>query len=123
MRSAGINELSDARMKTDVETIDGALESVLAIRGVAYKWARDRHPELNLPEGNQLGLIAQEVEPVLPELVQTDVNGVKTVEYAHVVAVLIEAIKEQQRLLEQQGLILDRVQSELNELRQIASAE
>ena len=79
---------SDARLKTNVETITNALDKVLALRGVMF----DR-----IATGNrEMGTIAQEVEAVIPELVFTDENGIKSVAYANTVALLIEAIKEQQ---------------------------
>ena len=79
---------SDARLKTNVQTITGALDKVLALRGVMY----DR-----ISTGKrEIGQIAQETEAVVPELVFTDENGIKSIAYANTVALLIEAIKEQQ---------------------------
>ncbi len=53
-----------------------------------------------MPEGRAIGLIAQEVEKVLPELVSEDKDGFKGIEYSKLTAVLVEAIKEQQRQIE-----------------------
>jgi hypothetical protein len=84
-----ITSNSDARLKTNVETITGALDKVLALRGVMY----DR-----ISTGKrEMGQIAQEAELVVPELVFTDENGIKSIAYANTVALLIEAIKEQQQ--------------------------
>jgi hypothetical protein len=69
---------------------------------------------MNFPSGNHLGLIAQEVEEVLPELVNTDDDGYKSVEYANLVAVLIEAIKEQQSMLSELRAELDEVKSTMS---------
>lgn len=78
---------SDIRLKTNIETISDALNKVLSLRGVIY----DR-----IDSGErQIGVIAQEVETVLPELVHEN-DGTKSVAYSNMVAVLIEAIKEQQ---------------------------
>jgi len=78
---------SDIRLKTNIETISDALNKVLNLRGVIY----DR-----IDSGErQIGVIAQEVEAVLPELVHEN-DGTKSVAYSNMVAVLIEAIKEQQ---------------------------
>ena len=55
---------------------------------------------MNFPEGKRIGLIAQEVEEVIPELVHTADDGYKSVEYANLIAVLIEAVKEQQKQIE-----------------------
>ena len=77
---------SDASLKTNVVTIVSALDKVDALRGVMF----DR-----ISTGKrEMGVIAQEVEAVIPELVFTDANGVKSVAYANTVALLIEAIKE-----------------------------
>jgi hypothetical protein len=78
---------SDIRLKTNIETISDALNKVLNLRGVIY----DR-----IDSGErQIGVIAQEVESVVPELVHEN-DGTKSVAYSNMVAVLIEAIKEQQ---------------------------
>jgi hypothetical protein len=84
-----ITSNSDARLKTNVETITGALDKVLALRGVMY----DR-----ISTGKrEMGQIAQEAEAIVPELVFTDAEGIKSIAYANTVALLIEAIKEQQK--------------------------
>jgi len=92
-----LTHASDARLKTEVVTIPDALEKVLALRGVSFKW-KDR-PD----QPQQIGLTAQEVEPVVPEVVfaTTDARGTKSVAYANLVALLIEAVKDQQRQIEQ----------------------
>jgi hypothetical protein len=83
-----------------VATLDNALNRVLALRGVSFKWDQDAFPRLNLPAGRQIGFLAQEVEQVLPELVSTDQDGYKSVAYANVVPVLVVAIKQQQKQLD-----------------------
>ena len=78
---------SDIKLKTNIETISDALNKALSLRGVTY----DR-----IDSGeHQIGVIAQEVEKIIPEVV-IDNNGTKSVAYGNIVAVLIEAIKEQQ---------------------------
>jgi hypothetical protein len=75
-------------------------------------------PAAKLPViANQIGLIAQEVEKIFPELVKTDANGYKSVEYSKVVAILIQAVKEQQIIItNQQEQITDlKVQSSVDE--------
>jgi len=66
----------------------------MLLRGVNYKWRADDYPEMNFEDGVQLGVIAQEIEAVFPEVVQTDNAGYKSVEYSHLVPALIEAIKD-----------------------------
>ena len=77
---------SDARLKTSVATISGALDKVLAMRGVSYTVIKG--------ERRSSGLIAQELREVAPELVTEDDEGMLAVAYGNVVGYLIEAIRE-----------------------------
>ncbi|MCB0378411.1 MAG: tail fiber domain-containing protein, partial [Bdellovibrionales bacterium] len=78
---------SDARLKMNVETLDGALGAVSKLRGVSFDWIKNGEPEI--------GFIAQEVEEIFPELVVTDPEtGIKAVKYSNIVAPLVEATKE-----------------------------
>jgi hypothetical protein len=79
---------SDARSKTNVETITNALDKVDSIRGITYNKVED-------PDGYRyMGVIAQELQDVLPEVVTEDENGHLAVAYGNITGVLIEAIKE-----------------------------
>jgi hypothetical protein len=80
------NSLSDKRVKKNIKTINDALNTVSSMRGVNFDWKETSTPSI--------GLIAQEVEKLLPELVHTGNNGEKSVNYGGVVGVLVEAIKE-----------------------------
>ena len=84
--SGDICAYSDASLKTNVQAIDGALGKVEAVRGVTFDRIADG--------STSVGVIAQELEAVLPEAVQTDENGVKMVAYGNVTGLLIEAVKE-----------------------------
>ena len=77
---------SDERIKTNIKTIENALDKVTQLRGVEY----DRTDI----KKHQIGVIAQEVEKVLPDVVHTKEDGMKSVAYGNIVAVLIESIKE-----------------------------
>ncbi len=85
---------SDSRWKMDVQPLESSLGHVLQLQGVSYEWNRAKFSDMNFPEGRQIGVVAQAVENVIPEVVQTDENGFKSVDYARLVAVLIEAVKE-----------------------------
>ena len=87
--AANFDSTSDATLKTNVETIPNALDKVQQLRGVSFDWIESGKSEV--------GVIAQEVEAVIPELVSTDDQGIKSVKYGNIVSVLIEAIKEQQQ--------------------------
>jgi len=88
-------QASDISLKTDIQQITGAINSVKQLRGVSFSW-------VNCPDQHRsLGLIAQEVERTLPEAVfKNPVDGYKGVNYSELVPVLIEAIKEQQEQIE-----------------------
>ena len=93
--TGNVTAYSDERLKDNVVTIDNALDKVSAIRGVTY----NRNDIEDAPR--HAGVIAQEVEKVLPEVVQTDEDGIKTVAYGNMVGLLIEAIKEQQAQIDE----------------------
>jgi hypothetical protein len=92
---------SDIRYKKDIHPLKSSLEKVLKLRGVTYEWDKNKVHWAGFKEGRQIGLIAQEVEKVFPELVHTDSNGYKTLSYDKLGPVLIEAVKEQQREIEE----------------------
>ena len=74
---------SDIRLKKDIQTVDG-LDMVMKLRGVRFVWKKTNTPDI--------GVIAQDVAKVAPELVHTDTTGTKSVAYANLVAPLIEAV-------------------------------
>ncbi len=100
LKTSGVNETSDARYKGDVSPIQNALLKVGQLQGVNFTWKQTEFPDNGFSSGIQMGLIAQQVEPVIPEVVHTDSSGFKSVEYSKLVALLIEAIKEQQEEIE-----------------------
>ena len=95
------NGSSDARFKTNVATLTNALDTVLNLRGVNFDWKRDSFPDRHFPEGRQVGFIAQELEKFLPEVVSRDAQDYRAVAYGSVVPVLVEAIKAQQKQIEE----------------------
>lgn len=91
---------SDARFKTRVEVIPDALQRIGEINGVYYSWKTAEYPERQFSEDRQIGFLAQEVEKQFPEIVFTDRDGYKSVDYSRLTPVLLEALKEQQRQIE-----------------------
>ena len=89
---------SDKRYKENIKLIESPIEKVKAIRGVNFKWNEKSHKETGKKD---IGVIAQEVEEVLPEIVQTRENGYKAVDYQKLTAVLIEAVKDQQKQIDE----------------------
>jgi hypothetical protein len=88
---------SDARWKRDIQPLTHALDTVTKLEGVSYHWRTDEFPERHFPTDRAIGVIAQQVEQVAPELVSTDSNGNKGVNYPLTVPLLIEAVKELKR--------------------------
>jgi len=86
---------SDERLKDNVEVISDALNKVVQLRGVEFDWNNLTEPEDGyFVRKHDIGVIAQEVEKVLPEVVGTRKDGIKAVKYDRIVPLLIEAIKE-----------------------------
>jgi hypothetical protein len=96
----GYGTSSDERIKTNIKTIENALDKTLLLRGVEYNDIRIE------PEKKRIGLIAQEVELIMPEVVRTGDDGLKGIEYQNLVGLLIEAIKEQQKQINELKNIL-----------------
>jgi len=92
---------SDIRYKKNIATINNSLDKVLKLRGVVYEMRTDEFPTYSFNKGQQMGLIAQEVESIVPEVVSTNDDGYKSVDYAKLVPLLIESIKAQQKEIEE----------------------
>ena len=85
-----VDATSDIKLKENIKTIENSLDKVLQLRGVEFDWKETKD--------SSIGLIAQEVEEVLPELVH-ETDDIKSVSYGNITAVLIEAIKEQNKII------------------------
>ena len=97
---------SDIRLKENIEPLTNSLEKVLQLSGVTYSWIGQ--------EGKKIGFIAQEVEKVIPELVFTNNNTedkIKGIHLDNITAVLVEAIKEQQKIIEELKLRITNLES------------
>jgi len=94
IRGYGITDSSDVRLKKNITTLDSALDKITQLRGVSYDWRTDEYPELDLSTSTQIGIIAQELELQYPELVNTDIDGYKSIQYGKLTGVLIEGINE-----------------------------
>jgi hypothetical protein len=90
---------SDRTLKTNIKTIDNALDKIDNITGVYFDWTDDFIENNGGEDGyfirkQDIGVIAQDIEPVLPEVVGTREDGIKAVKYDRIVALLIQGIKE-----------------------------
>jgi hypothetical protein len=92
--ASNVTAYSDITLKDNIEVIPNALDKVCSVRGVTY----DRIDQDN---ARQTGVIAQEIEQILPEAVQTNDDGIKSVAYGNMIGILIEAIKELKQEIEE----------------------
>ena len=93
--AGNVTAFSDVRIKAEIETIDSALDKVIQLRGVTYI-----RTDKDAPGGKQMGVIAQEMLEVIPEVVNQDASGMYNVSYGNLAGLFIEAIKEQQLQIE-----------------------
>ncbi len=111
---AEVTAYSDIRLKKNVETISDALTKVMGLRGVTY-YRKDIDDDKR-----HIGVIAQEIQEILPEVVsESKDNNDETVStlsvsYGNITAVLIEAIKEQQKIIEEQGKRISDLENLIN---------
>ncbi len=109
-----LTQNSDARFKSNIRPLTHALSTVMKLNGYRYYWKEG----LKKDPREQVGLIAQNVESVLPQLVATDADGNKSVAYQNMVPVLIEAIKEQQQLISRLQTQVEQLQQKNNQTAQ-----
>jgi hypothetical protein len=87
-----VNSTSDVRLKENIHSIKDPLDKIMKINGVGFRWKENKD--------EAIGVIAQDIEEVIPEVVKNS-GDVKTVNYNGLIGVLIEAVKEQQRQIEE----------------------
>lgn len=135
----GVWQTSDIRFKKELLPIDSALDKILKLGGVSFEWIKDKtnnedaptdstnaddnlnrkyekdkiHPE----DGRHYGVIAQEIEKVLPEVVREDNEGNKAVAYTEIIPILIEAMKEQQKQITDQQKKIDALEKKVAQLK------
>ncbi|MFH2140846.1 MAG: tail fiber domain-containing protein, partial [Bacteroidota bacterium] len=110
--------LSDSLYKTNESPLTDALSKVIQLNGVYFFWDTDQYPELK-DTTRQIGFIAQEVNPVIPELVTTDAEGVQYVDYGRMVPVLTEAIKEMKTQNDDQQAQINALQTQLTQIQDV----
>jgi hypothetical protein len=99
---------SDRRWKEDISRIESALDKLSLLEGVTYNWNKDEQETRGTTR--QIGLIAQDVEKAFPEAVKKDNEGFMSLNYNGLVGALVEAIKEQQ-------VMINELKSEVSELK------
>jgi hypothetical protein len=109
---------SDMRWKKNITPLGNILEKVSLLNSVSFEWRKDEYPDINFDSGVQIGLVAQDVEKIFPELVRTDNNGFKAVAYDKLSVILLEGLKEQQKEIDSQNRDNQQLKSELKSLRE-----
>ena len=106
--ATAFNQSSSRRWKKDIQKIQGALDTVDKLQGVTYRWKEDDRADI--------GLIAEEVGAVIPEVVEFEDNGVdaRSVDYGRLAPILIESIKELHAIAQRQQAEIDKLRSEIN---------
>ncbi len=92
---------ADKRFNKNITDLQQSIEDILKLRPVKYDLKCEEFPHKNFEPGRKIGLLAQEVEGILPELVNTDSDGYKSIDYSKLSVVLLQAIKEQQKEIEE----------------------
>ncbi|KAA8485940.1 endosialidase-like protein [Arcticibacter tournemirensis] len=105
---------SDARLKTNIETLTNVLEKIDKMRGVAFEYKDQR----KYAKGPKIGVIAQELQKVYPNMVSKGQDGYLKVDYTQLTAVLIQAVKEQQQRMIEQQLEINELKSRLDKQQQ-----
>ncbi len=116
-RAISSHSASDKRWKKNIQPLTASLDKISGLQGVSFEWDTDQYPDMGMKKGKQIGLVAQDVEKKLPELVSEDKDGYKAVSYDKLAAVLVEAVKELKRDNERQREEIKRQQAEIEKLR------
>jgi len=115
---------SDAHFKKNILPIYNCLEKIMKIRGTSFGFRNDEFRDYQFAEGIQYGFIARELESVFPEVVKTESNGFKSVNYNGMIPVLVEAAKDQQKIINelksengQLKITNDQIEAKLKQLK------
>ncbi len=115
--NGGWSSSSDIRWKKNILPLENVLEKLQKLNAVQFDWRTTEFPELNFSKESQIGVIAQEVEKVFPELVKTDDKGFKSVTYDRLGVIAISAIKQQQLEIEKLQNTVEALQKENDQLK------
>ena len=112
---------SDRRLKENIQPVSDALGKLQNISGVTFDWSDEEIERRGGEDGyfvrkNDVGVIAQEIEAILPEAVATRPDGYKAVRYELIIPLLIESIKDQQRQIDEQDTKINTLESKMNEI-------
>jgi len=109
---------SDARFKTNIDTLNNALAKILQLQGVYYDWDTLNYPARNFSSGRKIGFIAQDIEPIIPEVVVINDSGFYSLDYDRFAPVIVEAIKEQNSIIDSMRSENSTLSNELDSIKQ-----
>lgn len=101
---------SDQRLKDDIVPISGCLEKINTIDAVEFNWNENQQTY----SGHDIGLIAQQIQEIAPEIVTERSNGYLAVKYEKMVPILVGAIQDQQKIIDEMRAELDEIKSKIN---------
>lgn len=115
---------SDERYKKNIVPLKNVLPDIMKLQGVKYNWRAAEFPDMHFDEGREIGIIAQELEKIFPEIVNTNKEGYKSVDYGKLSPILIEAVKElnakneiQKKINEEQQKMIEEMKKEIDILK------
>ncbi len=115
-KSFGNYGMSDRRLKKNIAPLKSPLDKVSGLQGVTFEWKEAQWLNDDLRKTRQIGLVAQDVEKNLPELVSEDLAGYKAVSYTKLTAVLVEAVKELKNKVERQQAEIEILKAQLESI-------
>lgn len=110
---------SDEKFKKDIVPLSNVLSEIKGLQTVYYNWKKDEFPDMKFTDDKQIGFLANEVEKMFPELVKQDENGNKAVNYSKFTPILVEAINEQQKKIEELENLNKDLQQRLEKLEEL----
>lgn len=108
---------SDLRFKKEVQPLIGDLDKITALKGYSYKYKTEDFPQNEFATGEQLGVMAQEVEKVYPGAVKMDKDGYRFVNYSQLTPGLIGAVSELKELVGKQSEMIAELKAEIADLK------
>ncbi len=108
---------SDLSLKENIAPIESSLQKLLNVKGVSFTWKQEGNEHRGFPGGKHNGVIAQDIQKVLPEVVQDGPDGEKAVSYTELIPILIEAMKEQHKIIEKQQSDMKTLTTAIEEIK------
>ncbi len=127
--TGGWAQNSDLRLKENIKGISDPMDIISKLNGVTYNYTPDQAPNKLLPTGKNYGFVAQEVQKVLPDIINKDDDGFLAMKYDAIIPILTEAVKVQQEFIADQDLIIaeqdekiDNLEARLAKIEQLLTA-